>query len=107
MREGYEIKHNPQKSFGMVTVLGGGAKNRLIKWVELHNFFPIEFYSKKISEFKPFLIATCSYIVSECIDSLTSYFQKGGGAITLFFRLLNFVQIELLLFSFLNTFPVT
>jgi hypothetical protein len=34
----------------MVTVLGGGAKNGLIKWAEVRDFFfffPMEFYSKK------------------------------------------------------------
>jgi hypothetical protein len=40
----------------MVTVLGGGAKSRLIKWAELRNFFfffPIEFYRINNSVFTP------------------------------------------------------
>jgi hypothetical protein len=36
MCESCEIKHNPQKSFRMVTVHGGGPKNGL-KWAELRD----------------------------------------------------------------------
>jgi hypothetical protein len=34
-----ESNINPPKSFEMVTVLGGGAKNGFIKWAEFRDFF--------------------------------------------------------------------